>query len=65
MIRGCFKNVFALIGCFVVLILAIVLTWLFWPQIKEVYEERFASRHSVHELAVANADTDPLMEWLG
>ncbi len=48
MIGGCFKNFFAMIGCFALLLIAIVRTWLFWPQIKEAYEERFASHAMVH-----------------
>jgi cbb3-type cytochrome oxidase subunit 3 len=47
MITGCFKNFFAMIGCFTLLLIAIVLTWMFWPQIKEAYEERFASHATV------------------
>lgn len=47
MMGGCFKNFFALIGCFTLLLIAIVLMWLFWPQIKEAYEERFASNAMV------------------
>ena len=65
MIGGCFKNFFAMIGCLVLLLIVIVLTWLFWPQLKEIYEERFASRDSVREFVVANADTDLLIEVEG
>ena len=43
MIGGCFKNFFAMIGCFVLLLIALVLTWYFWPEIKELYDERMAS----------------------
>ena len=48
MTGGCFKNFFAMIGCFTLLVIAIVLTWLFWPQIKDAYEERFATHAVVH-----------------
>lgn len=45
--RGCFKNLFAAVGCLTLLLIAIVLTWLFWPQLKAAYEERFASHARV------------------
>jgi hypothetical protein len=41
-IGGCFKNFFAMIGCLSLLLLAIVLAWLFWPQIRELYESRIS-----------------------
>ena len=43
MIGGCFKNFFAMIGCFVLLLIVLVLTWYFWPEIKELYDERIAA----------------------
>lgn len=40
MIGGCFKNFFAMIGCFVLLVIGVILVWYFWPQIKDLYDER-------------------------
>lgn len=41
--RGCFKNFFAMVGCFVLFLFSLLLLWVFWPQITDFVEERFGA----------------------
>ena len=64
MIGGCFKNLFALIGCITLLLIGLILAWYFWPQIKDLYDERMAI-HAATSVVMATRGSARMARWRG
>ena len=47
MIRGCLKNVFAMVGCFTILLVAAIAAWYYRDRIDEFFHSLFAARSEV------------------